>query len=185
MKQVLKIDIDHRIDKWRWTRAYKKAVTNLLQGFGYKVEDIIIKPSSSGRGVHIWIKIDGKKLTEMRKVMFQFLCCDDQTRVAINRWRVKRGVKNWNKLFSKVLYKRIDTKEPCHSCRLRRIVKEMFKENNGGNSMKIKLVTKEEKGKTLYDVKAVKEKLKNKESKSDEFYRMKSLCNELGIRHIG
>ena len=128
MKQILKIDIDHRIDKWRWLSAYKKAVTYLLKGFGYKVLSIVIRPSSSKRGIHIWIEVEGKRMTDMKKVMLQFLCCDDQTRTAINRWRVKRGIKTWNKLFSDVLYRRIDKKEPCHSCKLRRIVKEMFED---------------------------------------------------------
>ena len=123
MGNILKIDVDLRIDRWGWIDKYKKFVAAGLKSLGYGVEKIVVRESDSKKGLHIWIHLD-REVDDRTKNMLQFLCCDDRTRVRINYYRIEAGVKNWNKLFSKVLYRR-PLEPPCSECRLIKYLKEV------------------------------------------------------------
>ena len=114
---LLKIDIDHKepFEKWKdeWIETRKK----LLEFLGFKVEYMEIYKSGSGRGYHVYIKID-KELPDEEINKLQFLLGDDQTRVVIAMRRIERGVKYWNVLFSKVLWKRSDKEDLERALRL-------------------------------------------------------------------
>jgi len=71
VEDVLLIDID-----WlpkSYVDFYIKTRKMLLEALGYELRDVIIKPSSSRRGVHVWLHIYGKPLTDQEKVKFQYL----------------------------------------------------------------------------------------------------------------
>lgn len=106
MQEILKIDLDVRIDKFGWLEHYKKALKAVLKAFGYRFKKMIVRESPSGRGLHCWIYIVGKPLTEEKRNLLQWLTFDDQTRVWINQMRIEKGIPLWNKMFSAVLWKR-------------------------------------------------------------------------------
>lgn len=121
---ILKLDVDIKVPK-KWIELWKKTRIAILESLGYKVEKIIIHPSSK-RGFHGWIYIK-EKTTDKETNMLQWLLGDDTTRVFINMLRIKRGFIYWNKLFSRVRWRK-PIEEPCKSCKLRKYVIEMNKE---------------------------------------------------------
>lgn len=130
MKYLLKIDRDTRLDKMGFLEDYKKAIKYVLEGFGYKLDKILVNPSSSGRGLHVFVWFySNKKLKAMDICKLQMLCGDDETRSEINYRRIKRGVPLWNKMFGRVLWKR-EVDEKCKNCKLVKILKEMREEDN-------------------------------------------------------
>ncbi len=125
---VLKIDIDLRLDKWHWFEDYIRTVRAILKEFGYPVVKVRFEESSSKRGFHFWFTIQSsRKISDAYLNRLQFFCYDDRTRVVINRIRIRKGVKVWNKLFSKVVWKK-ELEDPCKSCRLMRYVREAVKQ---------------------------------------------------------
>ena len=101
MRYTLKIDVDLKLPK-KWLEMFIKSRKVMLEGLGFEVEEIVERETE--RGHHFWIRINSKKkLSDMDINMLQFLCSDDWGRVIINAYRIKRGVKKWNKLFSKVI----------------------------------------------------------------------------------
>lgn len=132
MKYLLKIDRDIRLDKLNFLEDYKKAIKYVLEGFGYKLDKILVNPSSSGRGLHIFVWFySNKKLDKMDICRLQLLCGDDETRSEINYRRIKRGMLMWNKLFGKVLWKK-EVDKKCRECKLIRILKEIKEEDEKG-----------------------------------------------------
>ena len=121
---VLMIDID-----WMpkpWIKFYEKTRRLLLEALGYKVTKFIVHPSSSGKGIHVWIHIRGKPLTDMELLKFQYIVGgDDPVRSKINYRRVRRGIRGfWNKLFSrKHVLKNLPQR--CRKCRIRRFIMEL------------------------------------------------------------
>ena len=104
MKYTLKIDLDLKLPE-KWLELFIKSRKIMLEGLGFKVEEIVYRESL--RGFHFWIRIESeKRLNDMDINLLQFLCNDDVGRVVINAYRIKRGVKNWNKLFSKVIWRK-------------------------------------------------------------------------------
>lgn len=106
---LLKIDLDlHPPEDWLkdWIETRKI----ILQSMSLNVE--YIKVFKTTRGLHVYIKVSNK-LSDRKINKLQFLLGDDQTRVRINQWRIERGVKNWNKLFHKVIYRK---KVDCIEC---------------------------------------------------------------------
>jgi len=104
MKFILKIDQDLKVPE-EWIEKWKISRVALLKSLGIEVKEIITQESK--RGYHHWIHCESKKeLSDEEINMLQFLCGDDPGRVYINSLRIKRGVKNWNKLFSKVLWRK-------------------------------------------------------------------------------
>lgn len=124
---VLHCDWDWNPSK-KWVRIWHQAKTAMLESLGFIVDRIIMKPSDRGRGRgrHIWIHIQSRrKLSEDEVNMLQWLCGDDVTRVRINRFRTRRGMKRfWNKLFDHIIWRK-PLPENCKKCHLRAILKEM------------------------------------------------------------
>jgi len=122
-EMVLMIDID-----WMpkpWLKFYEKTRRLLLEALGYEVTKFIAHPSPGGRGIHVWIHIKGKPLTEMELLKFQYIVGgDDPIRSKINYRRVRRGIKGfWNKLFS-IKHRLKSLPKRCRKCRIRRAVME-------------------------------------------------------------
>lgn len=139
-KYVLHVDFDHPIPP-SWIEIWKLYKTTMLETMGFQVERTIFKDPKDvhptlaktlykGRkGTHVWIHIASPhELDEDTINMLQWLCCDDPTRVWINRMRIVRGLrKYWNKLFSRHVWVR-EMDEKCKKCKIRRILYEMGKE---------------------------------------------------------
>jgi len=122
----LKLDWDYPIPK-AWVRRWKLYKTAMLEGMGYKVKRVTIKPSPSKKGgKHVWIAITPSPENDMEKLFLEWLLGDQQTRVWINMLRIKRGVKKWDKLFTRHLWiKPIPRK--CKKCNIRKIREEQTK----------------------------------------------------------
>jgi len=104
---VFKIDKDNKeaFDKFR--EEWKKAAELILKAEGLELKAIIVKPSPSGRGYHIWVHADGKKrLKNMDFVRIQYLLGDDETRAWLAIKRIERGIPHWNKMFGKIVWQR-------------------------------------------------------------------------------
>jgi hypothetical protein len=121
---VLIMDIDYLPRKW--LPFYEETRRLLLEALGYKVTRFIVKPSNSKRGIHVWIHLEGKPLTEMELLKFQYIVgMDDPVRTKINYRRVWRGIRNfWNKCFNHK-HKIKELPKHCLECRLRRYVAEL------------------------------------------------------------
>jgi len=111
--KMLKLDMDIRPSS-KWMTKWINTRYHILGMLGYAVEYVKTFKSSK-RGLHIYIML--KKDVDAETLnMLQFLLGDDQTRVKINQWRIKRGVKRWNKLFHKVLYRKKAKALTCYYC---------------------------------------------------------------------
>ena len=121
---VLKIDLDFRpVDEWMAMWLETRGL--ILAKYGMKVLKVL--PHESSRGVNFFIHVD-RKLSDMEILLFQFLLGDDPTRCKINRWRIDRGVKNWNKIFSRKLYRKTSRYVECYYCGNRILIPKALKE---------------------------------------------------------
>jgi hypothetical protein len=104
-RYVLKLDIDWRPDDG-WIDEWKRARVLVLEKmYGYRVEHFYIAPSQ--RGFHAWIHIASKKrLSDEDINRLQFVLGDDATRCKINAEKIKNGLSDWNRLFSRVIWRR-------------------------------------------------------------------------------
>jgi hypothetical protein len=120
--ETLKLDFDFRPTK-RWLRLWIVGKMAMLKALGYTPGELIIK--FKGRGFHAWWNITkSTPFTDDEVNMIQWLCCDDVTRVRINRYRTRRGIKKyWNKIFSAVSYRKPLPKN-CQNCQLRKVLAE-------------------------------------------------------------
>jgi hypothetical protein len=110
--KVLKLDMDFKPSK-QWLKEWVETRYFLLEKLGYRaVEHDIFETT---RGIHIYIKLD-REVSDREANKLQFLLGDDYTRVKINQWRIERGIKNWNKLFHKVLYRKKAKTVTCYYC---------------------------------------------------------------------
>ena len=77
------------------------------------MERIRERESTRGRNFFITIRenVDDETIN-----MLQFLLGDDHTRVKINEWRIDRGVKNWNKIFTRKIYRKRTEMIECWYC---------------------------------------------------------------------
>jgi hypothetical protein len=105
---MLKIDVDYKPSKY-WLSKWVATRCLILKEMGYKV--LGVEVFQTERGFHAYIKIENN-VDDEELNMLQFLCGDDHTRVKINEWRIKRGIKDWNRLFHKVIYR----KQECWYC---------------------------------------------------------------------
>ena len=110
--KMLKIDIDFHPPK-EWLMNWVNTRTEMLRKLGYIIEYFRIFKTK--RGLHIYFKLTKDVMAEEANRL-QFLLGDDATRVKINQWRIKRGIKRWNKLFHKVLYRRKAKVLTCYYC---------------------------------------------------------------------
>jgi len=109
---TLKIDIDFKPPQ-SWRLEWIMTRLTLLDILGYTPIDCF--EFETTRGLHYYIKIkEHLPPEEINKL--QFLLGDDPTRVKINQWRIKRGIKNWNKLYHNVLYRKKDGIIKCPRC---------------------------------------------------------------------
>ncbi|MEM1551598.1 MAG: hypothetical protein QXH03_02875 [Candidatus Bathyarchaeia archaeon] len=125
-KYCLHLDWDYPWPK-HWVKAWKEWKTKMLEDMGFKVQEIIMKPSPSRKGgTHIWIHITSPhELSDDEINMLQWLCLDQDTRVWINIMRIERNLRRWwNKLFTRHIWKK-PLPENCQKCSLLRILKEM------------------------------------------------------------
>lgn len=108
LRYVLKVDLDVHLPQ-SWMEEFISTRRAILQSLDFEVVDVVVRDTE--RGHHFWFHIISKKeLEDMEINKLQFLLGDDVGRVLINAYRIKRGVKRWNKLFSRVLWrKRIPT----------------------------------------------------------------------------
>jgi len=123
-EQILMTDID-----WlpaRWWNFYVETRRILLEGLGYKLNKVIKHPGPSGRGIHVWLHIEGPALTDYELNKFQYIVgMDDPIRAKINHHRVWRGIRGfWSKLFSKKHRVR-ELPKRCQQCRYARFIKEL------------------------------------------------------------
>ena len=125
--KMLKIDLDFKPPK-EWFEFWKTTRQMIVEGGGYTVE--YIKTFETKRGHHLYIKIE-EDIDAEEANKLQFLCGDDHTRVKINSWRIKRGIKHWNILFRKVLYRRKAKVLTCHYCGNKIPVPDKWFENDG------------------------------------------------------
>jgi hypothetical protein len=125
--RTIEIDWDFRPTK-RWIRFWINAQMNTLQHIGVTPGELIMKKRGK-RGLHIWWHVSREKvLTEDEINMIQWILNDDVTRVRINRLRTRRGMKKmWNKLFSKVLWRKPLEALPvnCRKCRVIKCLKDL------------------------------------------------------------
>lgn len=104
-KSVLKIDLDVKMPK-RWLKLWEKSRKGLLASIGLRLVNIITKPSSR-RGYHVWLHIESdKRLSDRDLNHLQLLCGDDTGRVLIAARRIRRKIKNWDKLFDHTIWRR-------------------------------------------------------------------------------
>ena len=129
--EIFKLDLDTKlIDEKGWKDAWVKTRKNILKELGFKLENVIIQKSSS-RGYHVWIHakpIKKKNITEEERVKIQWLLGDDESRAWLCLQRCRAGVVTYNKLFSKVFFRKKPPKR-CLECGLRRRVLELLGEN--------------------------------------------------------
>ena len=124
MREVLKVDLDW-IPPENWFKEWISTRKKILEHMEIYLYGAKWRQSSSGKGLHIWFYVTTqKRLGDEDINRLQFLCGDDITRVKINYLRNKRGVKEWNKLFSKVLWK-AKPRGKCAKCEILRFLKDL------------------------------------------------------------
>jgi aspartate carbamoyltransferase regulatory subunit len=100
---VLKLDVDWMPPR-EWIEEWRRArVLVLEQLYGLRVLAFYVAPSD--RGFHAWIHVEGS-LSDEDVNRLQFVLGDDATRCKINQWKIEAGVRDWNRLFSKVIWRR-------------------------------------------------------------------------------
>lgn len=112
MTRLLKIDLDIHPQK-EWLDLWLRTRIGMLESHGYAVEQWHIFRTYRGHHIYITLRRD---VDDETANMLQFLCGDDHTRVKINEWRIKRGIKYWNKLFHRVIYRRKTSVITCYYC---------------------------------------------------------------------
>lgn len=109
---ILKVDLDFEPDE-SWLKIWVETRRLILRHYGIKIVKIL--PHKSSRGTNFFIHID-RELDSMERLLFQFLLGDDATRCKINKWRIERGIQNWNKLFSRKIYRKNARYIECQYC---------------------------------------------------------------------
>jgi len=122
---IVDLDVDSSLlaENREWQRLFKETRVAIVRALGNDFSDIIIRPSPSGRGVHVWVHLKKPIVTDEEWLLYSLLLGDDPGRVYINSLRVKRGIKDFNKIFSKHLWRK-PLDEKCEKCWLRRWVFE-------------------------------------------------------------
>jgi len=109
---VLKIDIDVKFDEG-WFGYWIETRKIMLESLGFKVLRVFSHETKKGVNFFFHIKPDcDNELINM----LQFLLGDDHTRVKINAWRITRGIKHWNKIFDRKLWRKNQKVIECWYC---------------------------------------------------------------------
>ena len=110
--KLLKIDMDwHPPDKWM--KAWLASREWMLDMLGCTAKKYRVFKTK--RGMHVYFNLYNDVTAEEANYL-QFMLGDDYTRVKINQWRIQRGIKRWNKLFHRVLYRRKPKTLSCYYC---------------------------------------------------------------------
>jgi len=106
------VDLDLKPPKlWRdWWRETRLLMLGYL---GYHVERF--NEFETSRGYHYYVHLREDVDAETANLL-QFLLGDDHTRVKINQWRIERGIRHWNKLFYKTLWRKKRKVIRCYYC---------------------------------------------------------------------
>lgn len=84
------------------------------------------KRIKTGRGYHILIKIEAKKRLKPKSIIeIQYLLGSDNHKEMLGLKKVEKGLPYFNKLFSKVIYRKMPKKE-CLECGIRAGVKSLM-----------------------------------------------------------
>ena len=103
-KLIFKTDLDIKLGK-KQMKKYIQTRKAIIGSLGYELLRYRVEPSSK-RGHHFWWICKGKNLLPSQINFMQFLLGDDWGRCLINSRRIKRGVKEWNKIFDHVIWRR-------------------------------------------------------------------------------
>lgn len=103
---VLKLDVDWMPPDRGWVEEWRRAREVVLREvYGLEVDAFYVAPSE--RGFHAWIHVvSPRRLSDGEVNKLQFVLGDDATRCRINQWKIEAGVRGWNKLFSRVVWRR-------------------------------------------------------------------------------
>ncbi len=123
MKYVFKVDLDIKMKKNILETIYIPTRKIILEALGFKVNHV--KYVETRRGYHFYYYCEYKDEINDYWINFvQLLLGDDTTRVKINMKRIDRGVKNWNKLFSRIIYIKKRKYIKCPYCNNRFMIKD-------------------------------------------------------------
>jgi len=113
MGTVLKFDVDWKAPKeWRadWILLRQMILEDM---FFLTIDDVIEKETT--RGFHYYFRVK-ERITDEGILYLQYLLGDDYSRCKINYWRIERGIKEWNRLFSEVIYRKKQKSVKCKYC---------------------------------------------------------------------
>jgi len=129
--EIFKIDLDTKlIDEKGWKKSWVETRKIILKKLGFKFKKMVMQKSSN-RGYHIWLYVSSKKkIDEEERVKIQWLLGDDEARSWLCLQRCRAGIITYNKLFSKVFYRKKPSKR-CLECKLRKNVIELAKLTGG------------------------------------------------------
>jgi hypothetical protein len=124
VEDVLLLDVDWLPKRWwnEWVETRKA----ILEKSGLKLNKVIRHPSSSRRGIHVWLHVESEQpLTDWDKVKLQFFLGDCPIRSMINHRRVWRGIRGfWNKLFA-VKHAIKPRPKRCQKCKIIQALEEL------------------------------------------------------------
>lgn len=112
MTTVLKVDIDYEPPE-AWLGYWEQTRKILLREMGYTLNRMVRHKTTKGQNYFIEIAED---LPPEVINLIQFLLGDDHTRVKINAWRIERGIKRWNKIFDRKLWRKRAKTIECWYC---------------------------------------------------------------------
>jgi hypothetical protein len=105
-RYVLKLDVDWMPDDPRWLEEWKEARRLVLERM-YGLEVLRFYTERTERGFHAWIHVASpRRLGDADVNRLQFVLGDDATRCKINAEKIKAGIGDWNRLFSRVIWRR-------------------------------------------------------------------------------
>ena len=105
-RYVLKLDVDWMPDDPGWLEEWRRARRLVLEGL-YGLEVLRFYIDRTERGFHAWIHVASpRRLGDADVNRLQFVLGDDATRCKINADKIRNGIGDWNRLFSKVIWRR-------------------------------------------------------------------------------
>lgn len=112
MTSILKIDVDYEAPA-EWLSLWEKTRIIMLSDIGLTFIRMAKHETTKGQNYFIEIK---ESLQPEAINCLQFLLGDDHTRVKINAWRIERGIKHWNKIFDRKLWRKKQKTITCYYC---------------------------------------------------------------------
>ena len=109
---ILKIDVDIKLSP-TWRELWEKTRELMLTSMGLTMKRMAMHETTKGQNYFIEV---AEKLTPEGTNLLQLLLGDDHTRVKINAWRIERGIKRWNKIFDRKLWRKKQKVIECWYC---------------------------------------------------------------------